>query len=115
MFGESIGMHVLAVEYPGYGLYQTSKASEEKIKEDAICVYDYLTTCVGLRESDIILFGRSLGSGPTSYLSSIRSPYALLLMSGYRSIQEVVKSILRWGSILSLMAIDHFRNIDRIK
>ena len=21
MFGESIGMHVLAVEYPGYGLY----------------------------------------------------------------------------------------------
>ncbi len=41
--GEYMRMHCLAVEYPGYGIYRTSKASEEKIKEDALTVYDYLT------------------------------------------------------------------------
>jgi hypothetical protein len=65
-------MHVLAVEYPGYGLYKTSKSNEEQIKQDSEIIYDYLTQCVGMRESDIILFGRSMGSGPTSYLSSIK-------------------------------------------
>ena len=43
MFGSEMGMHVLAVEYPGYGLYKTSKPDEEKMKEDADSIYDYLT------------------------------------------------------------------------
>jgi len=41
-------MHVLAVEYPGYGLYKNQKADEDKMKEDALIVFDYLTTVVGL-------------------------------------------------------------------
>ena len=49
-------MHVLAVEYPGYGLYKTSKPDEEKMKEDADTVYDYLTQVAGVKESDVILF-----------------------------------------------------------
>ena len=36
-------MHVLAVEYPGYGLYKSSRPDEEKMKEDADAIYDYLT------------------------------------------------------------------------
>ena len=43
MFGSEMKMHVLAVEYPGYGLYKTSKPDEEKIKVDADTIYDYLT------------------------------------------------------------------------
>ena len=65
-------MHVLAVEYPGYGLYKTLKPDEQKMKEDCEAVYDYLTQVVGVRETDIILWGRSMGSGPVSYLSSIK-------------------------------------------
>ena len=70
MFGSEMNMHVLAVEYPGYGLYKSSKPDEEKMKEDADAVYDYLCQVAGVKESDIILFGRSMGSGPTSYLAS---------------------------------------------
>ena len=29
LFGQRMRMHVLAVEYPGYGLYKTSKPNEE--------------------------------------------------------------------------------------
>ena len=85
------------------------------IKEDAVIIYDYLTTVVGLLESDIILFGRSMGSGPSTYLSSIRKPHALLLMSGYTSIQNAAKSILGWASILGFIIYEKFRNIDVIK
>ena len=50
MFGAEMQMHVLAVEYPGYGLYKTSRPDEEKMKEDADTVYDYLTQVVGVKE-----------------------------------------------------------------
>lgn len=43
MFGAEMKMHVLAVEYPGYGLYKRGKPDEQKMKEDADTIYDYLT------------------------------------------------------------------------
>lgn len=115
LFGQRMEMHVLAVEYPGYGLYKTQKPNEEFIKQDAEMIYEYLTKCVGIREKDIILFGRSMGSGPTSHLASIKNPYALLLMSPYTSIKEAAKSLLGWASFLSMIVYEKFRNIDTIK
>jgi len=110
-----MGFHVLAIEYPGYGLYKTSKPNEQQIKEDAQIVYEYLTKCVGIREQDIILFGRSMGTGPTSYLSTIKQPHSLLLMSPYTSIKEAAKSLLGWAAFLTVIVYEKFRNIDMIK
>ena len=107
--------HVLAVEYPGYGLYKSSKPDETQIKEDAVVIYDYLTQCLGISQKSVILFGRSMGSGPCSYLCSVREPYALLLMSPYTSIQNAAKSILGWASFISFIVYEKFRNIDAIK
>ena len=44
-----MSMHAIGVEYPGYGLYTTSSASEKKINEDALIIYDYLTKVVKLK------------------------------------------------------------------
>lgn len=41
--GSRIRAHVIAVEYPGYGLYKSSPPNEAQIKEDSVIVYDYLT------------------------------------------------------------------------
>ena len=84
------------------------------MKEDALIIYDYLITVAGVREEDILLLGRSMGSGPSSFISSVRNPYALCLMSGYTSIQDAAKSILGWASVLSYIVQDKFRNIDVI-
>ena len=46
-----------------------------------------------LKHSDIILFGRSLGSGPAIELAAHVNPCALLLMTAYLSIREVVKNL----------------------
>lgn len=78
--------HILAVEYPGYGIYRTEDTSEEAILRDAEAVFDYLTDECKIDSKDIILFGRSLGSGPSSYLASIKDPGALILMSPFTSI-----------------------------
>ena len=56
-----------------------------------------------------------MGSGPTSYLSSIKNPFALLLMSPYTSIKDAAKSLLGWASFLSVIVYEKFRNIDTIK
>ena len=79
-------MHVLAIEYPGYGLYKTSKPDEQKIKDDADTVYDYISQIVGVKEKDIIIAGRSIGTGPTVYLGSWKMAHSLILISPYTSI-----------------------------
>lgn len=115
-FGNEMKMHILAVEYPGYGLYKTSQPNENQIKEDSETVFDYLTERVGVRENDIILFGRSMGSGPATYLASRKKAYCVLLMSPYTSIKDVSKSLLgRLSFILTPIVYERFRNVDTIK
>lgn len=108
-------MHILAVEYPGYGLYKTSSPCENRIREDAEILYDYLTKHIGVRESDIIFFGRSMGSGPATYLASKKNAFTLLLMSAYTSIKDVARTILGKLSFLTPIVYERFRNIDAIK
>ena len=108
-------MHVLAIEYPGYGLYKTCPTSEQQMGEDSEILYDYLTKVMEIPESSIILFGRSIGSGPATLLASKRKPGALLLMSPFTSIKDVAKNILGYMSFLSNVVYERFRNIDNIK
>ena len=67
---DSLEVHIIAIEYPGYGIYRDESTSDNMIEEDAIRVYDYLTEDFGIQEKDILLFGRSLGSGPASFLAA---------------------------------------------
>lgn len=64
-------------------------SNEENILDDALYVYDYLNMVLGIEEKNIIIFGRSMGSGPASHVASLRNPGALLLMSAYTSIRGI--------------------------
>jgi hypothetical protein len=55
----------------------------------------------------MIIFGRSMGSGPATYLASEHKPGGLILMSPYTSIKNVVKSKVKW---LSFLVAKHFDN-----
>ena len=52
-------------------------------------VYDYVNKVLGIDEKDIILFGRSMGTGPATHVASVRNPGCLLLMSAYKSIRAI--------------------------
>ena len=52
---------VLAVEYPGYGLYKTEEASAEAIQEIAdLVIEQFLIQQIGYDFRDIVLVGRDV-------------------------------------------------------
>lgn len=86
-------INLLAVEYPAYGVYEDLEgASEEKILRDAELVYNFVQDAAKLRERDIMVMGRSLGSGPATHLAAKYDPGSLILVSPFNSIQSVAKS-----------------------
>jgi len=108
---QQLKVHVLAVEYPGYSLY-IGTPNADRICKDAEVVYDYLTQKIGIPEKNILLFGRSIGSGPSTHLAARRNPAALILMSAYTSIGAVVKGVV--GNFGKFFVAERFKNIDEI-
>ena len=102
----------MAMEYPGYGLYYGS-TNADKLLDDALCVYDHMINELDVAETDIIVFGRSIGSSPACYVAKHRNPAALILMSPFKSIRETARDLVGW--FLSLAIAERFRNIDVIK
>ena len=100
------------MEYPGYGIYQ-GKPSSEQIIIDSEIVFDYLTLRLGVKAKNIIIFGRSIGSGPAAHLAAQRRVGGLVLMSAYTSIKDVAKNIA--GSLAQYLVADRFRNIDKMR
>lgn len=97
----ALKINVMAVEYPNYGVYQDDEGpSEDKIYTDADLVYNFVISMTYLRQKDIILLGRSLGSGPATYLAAKYDPGALILMSPYTSIKSVASNKVGWLSFL---------------
>lgn len=107
----SLQIHVIVVEYPGYGLY-SGKPKAEKILKDADSVYEFVNSVLGFAPNDIFAFGRSIGSGPSTHVARYRGLGCLFLMSPYTSIKDVVESVA--GKLAKKLVADRFRNIDNM-
>jgi len=61
--GEMLGVNVLAVEYPGYGLnFHRGVTTAEDIDADAKVLLAFLTNELKVRTKDLIVYGRSMGT-----------------------------------------------------
>ena len=99
----SLDLNLLAVEYPNYGVYEDAEGpNEAKILRDADLIYNFVQDVTKIREEDIIVMGRSLGSGPATYLAAKYNPGSLFLMSPYTSIKSVANS--KVGFLSALLA-----------
>mmetsp|Transcript_31829 Transcript_31829/g.46899 ORF Transcript_31829/g.46899 Transcript_31829/m.46899 type:complete len:324 (+) Transcript_31829:276-1247(+) len=93
---KSLQVNVLAYDYSGYGLSRTdAPPSEENCYADIDAAYQYLTEVRQIKSSNIILYGRSLGSGPSCYLASRTSDEGspvggLILHAPFLSVFRVV-------------------------
>ncbi|MQM12471.1 hypothetical protein Taro_045393, partial [Colocasia esculenta] len=101
-------MTALNYDYSGYG-QSTGKPSESNTYADIEAVYKCLREQHGVREEDIIVYGQSVGSGPTLELAShqqnlravvLHSP----ILSGLRVLYPVKRTY--W--------FDIYKNIDKI-
>lgn len=101
-------VNVLAVEYPGYGLLRGLTPSESAIYEVALTAFRYLVDEIGVRYSQLILFGRSLGSGAAVYLAAQYPVGGLILVSAFSSIRAAVQSIV--GRVFAWSFRERFPN-----
>lgn len=68
---------------------------------------------LGIEEKNIIIFGRSMGSGPATHVCSLRKPAGLLLMSSFKSIRSIAED--QAGKFLKYLILDRFNNVEKIK
>ena len=105
---EYLNMNVIVVEYPGYSIY-FSKRSPETILEDTTIIYDFIKDKFNVKDEDIFIYGRSIGSAPSIYLASQRNAKALFVVSGFSSLKDVGK-----GLYVGWALEDIFQNIKYI-
>lgn len=86
---DELDCHAVMAEYPGYGVYANETPNQTVIYRNALELYDFLVQVLKFRPENIYLLGRSLGSGPSTYLAAQRKVGLLILFSAYKSIQEV--------------------------
>jgi abhydrolase domain-containing protein 17 len=78
------GWGVLAYDYPGYG-HATGRPTESSSERAIEAAWHSLTVDRAIPASDIIVVGRSVGSGPSVWLVDKYRPAALVLISPFTS------------------------------
>lgn len=111
-FHKFLGMNVIGMEYPGYSLYE-GHPSESTIYEDSESLLEFCVDILKFKPSNIIIIGRSIGSGPAIHLNTKNSLGALVLISPFTSIKAVAKNIV--GSIGQLLIKERFNNLEKSK
>ncbi len=82
---------VLMIDYRGFGK-STGKMSQQTMKDDALLVYDKIKERV--KEENIIVYGRSLGTGLATKVASVNNPKMLVLACPYFSMSNNAKRYL---------------------
>ncbi|XP_015574488.2 alpha/beta hydrolase domain-containing protein 17B [Ricinus communis] len=65
----NLRVNIMGYDYSGYGA-STGKPSESNTYADIEAVYQCLQTEYGVSQEDLILYGQSVGSGPTLHLAA---------------------------------------------
>jgi pimeloyl-ACP methyl ester carboxylesterase len=109
MIQAKLDVHIIVVEYPGYGVYE-GDVNEDKVFSDAKRVIEFVKNVLFWNTKDVIVMGRSIGSGPACYLASTYKIGALVLISPYTSIRGVVKYM--FGRLSQYLIKERFRNYE---
>lgn len=83
------GFNVLGYDYRGYGT-SGGKPTERNCYGDIDAAYRHLTETLHVAPSNIIVFGRSVGSGPSVDLASRKPVGGLIIQSGFTSAFRVM-------------------------
>ena len=106
----NLRVNVIGYDYTGYGI-SAGTPTERQTYKDIEAVYDWCITkkIVTNPARELILYGQSVGSGPSCYLASNRAIAGLIIHSGILSgIRVLTQS-------RALACFDIYPNIDRIK
>ena len=101
------GFSVFAYDYEGYGT-SDGKPDEKACYEDAAAAYEFLAVDLKTAPDRIIIFGRSVGTGPAAYIAAKRPSAGLILQSPFVSAFRVLTRV-------PLLPFDKFPNYKYIR
>ncbi len=84
---------LLIIDYSGYGK-STGKLSEKSLFSDGQFIYDQIKK--DYKEDNIVIYGRSIGTGIATHLASNNKPKQLILESPFYNMIDLAKSIYPW-------------------
>jgi len=88
---DQLGNHnFLFMSYRGYGDSE-GNPSEKTLLEDALYIFDIITKQENIAFNQVIVMGRSLGSGVATYVAKHRPVKKVVLLSPFDSLVEVAK------------------------
>lgn len=98
----------LFINYPGYGKSEGSP-SQQDIFADALFIYDKFSN----EYNEIVLFGRSLGSGVASYVAGKRNPEKIILVTPFDCLCNVASENFPFLPV-DLMLTERYDSIENI-
>jgi uncharacterized protein len=81
---------MLVVEYRGYGS-STGRATVAGISRDALTVWDWLAGRPEVDAARIVVYGRSIGSGPALHVAATRPVAGVILESAFTSLRALAR------------------------
>lgn len=113
----ALEVHVLLVEYPGYGI-SPGRCSEEALWRAARSALRFVTEAIGHPSEDVIVMGRSLGAAIATRLASVSDCHGLVLVSPFSTMADAVGRFVG-GSLVGRQlvgdAFDSARHIEAVK
>jgi pimeloyl-ACP methyl ester carboxylesterase len=101
------GFGIFAYDYRGYG-QSDGNAGEKNTYQDITAAYRYLTETLQIPPQRILILGRSVGSGPSTWLATQQPAAGLILESPFVSAFRVVTKY-------KILPFDRYDNLGRIK
>lgn len=101
-----MGFSVFAYDYHGYGT-SDGRPTEYRTYLDIQAAYSYLTQTLHILPKDIILYGRSIGTGPSIELARKAAIGGVIL-------ESAMVSTFRVMTVVPLFPVDKFRNNQKI-
>jgi len=100
------GFNILAYDYQGYGTSE-GKPTEKNTYDDISAAYAYLTETLKTPPERIIIYGRSIGSGPSVWLASHKPTGGMILEGAFTSAIRVALRV-------RILPFDFYDNLGRI-
>lgn len=101
-----LGFGVLAYEYPGYG-HSTGTATESSCQRAIHAAWRHLSAS-GVKSDSVVIVGRSVGGGPSTWLAETVQPAGLALIAPFTSVYSVAFRA-------PIFPRDRFPNLKRIQ